>query len=207
MSKSTVQIFAILIISSLSFIACSSSDKVSNKTHYGIFKVMDNNESIEMNGVINSNSLKNFNALHKAYPDIKKIVIKECEGSEDDETNLKLSLKVHQIGFEIHINNGGLVASGGTDFFLAGIKRTVGVDTRIGVHSWGGENDNGKEVTATDFPKGHEHHLPYIKYYKNIGFTQEEAEEFYYFTINAASANDIHWMTKEELSKYKVLKE
>jgi len=207
MSKSTVNTFFILIITCLSFVACSSSDKVNNKTSYGIFKVSDNNESIEMNGVINSNSLKNFNALHKAYPNIKKINIKECEGSEDDETNLKLSLKVHQIGFEIHINNGGLVASGGTDFFLAGTKRTVGVDTKIGVHSWGGEDDNGKEVTATDFPKGHKHHLPYITYYKNIGFTQEESESFYYFTINAASANDIHWMTKEEIVKYNILKE
>lgn len=206
MSKSKIQIFLILIISYLFLIACSSSDKVSNRTHYGIFKVSDNNESIVMNGVINSNSLRNFNALHKAYPSIKKIIIKECEGSEDDETNLKLSLKIHQIGFDIHINNGGLVASGGTDFFLAGSKRTVSVDTKIGVHSWGGEDDNGKKVTATDFPNGHEYHLPYIKYYKNIGFTQEESEAFYYFTINAASTNDIHWMTQEEIVKYKVLK-
>ena len=207
MKKTKMQLSILFIICCLSVVACSKSDKDEIKTQYGIFKVLDGEKSIEMNGVINSKSLKNFEALHKAYPKVKKITIKECEGSEDDETNLKLSLKVHKLGFSIHINNGGLIASGGTDFFLAGTKRSVGVETRIGVHSWGGQDDDGKEVTATDFPIGHKHHLPYIKYYKNIGFTQKEAEDFYYYTINAASANNIHWMTSEEIEKYNMLKE
>ncbi len=199
----------LFIICCLSVVACSKSDKDETviKTQFGIFKVLDGEKGIEMNGVINSKSLTNFEALNKAYPNVKKITIKECDGSEDDETNLKLSLKVHKLGFSIHIQNGGLVASGGTDFFLAGTKRTIGEEVRIGVHSWGGQNDDGTEVTATDFPNGHEYHLPYIEYYKNIGFTQEESENFYYYTINAASANDIHWMTSEEIETYNMLTE
>lgn len=69
------------------------------------------------------------------------------------------------------------------------------------MHSWGGDN-----VTATDFPVGHAHHLPYIEYYVAVGFTQKEAEDFYYFTINAAAFDEIHWMTEEEIDLYKVLK-
>jgi hypothetical protein len=73
--------------------------------------------------------------------------------------------------------------------------------------SWAGEESGGKKISATDFPKGHKNHLPYIRYYTNVGFTQEQAETFYYFTINAASAESMHWMTKEEIKKYHILKE
>ncbi|MGK0391641.1 MAG: hypothetical protein ACI94Y_004408 [Maribacter sp.] len=38
-----------------------------------------------------------------------------------------------------------------------------------------------------------------------MGFLQTDAEAFYYFTINGASANDIHWMTNEEINLYKLL--
>jgi hypothetical protein len=33
--------------------------------------------------------------------------------------------------------------------------------------------------------------------------SQQEAEDFYYFTIYAAPHNDVHWMTEDELVKYK----
>jgi hypothetical protein len=158
-----------------------------------------------MNGVINSKSLKNFNNIYSAYPNIKNINIKTCEGSMDDETNLLLSAKVHELKINIHLMDNGLIASGGVDFFLAGIKRTMGSNTKIGVHSWAGSNDDGKEVTAKYFPVGHQFHLPYINYYKNVGFTQKDAEAFYYFTINAAKAESIHWMTIEVIIKYKLL--
>ena len=112
---------------------------------------------------------------------------------------------MHQRGTNIHLLDDGLIASGGTDFFLAGARRTKGTNTRIGVHSWAGEDDDGNSVTATDFPEGHEYHLPYIEYYVSVGFSQQEAEDFYYFTINAASADDIHWMTDQEIAQYGLL--
>ena len=95
-----------------------------------------------------------------------------------------------------------IIASGGVDFFVAGIKRSRGSNTRIGVHSWA-EPD----FTATDFPEGHEHHLPYINYYVAVGYTQKQAEDFYYFTIYAADADDIHWMTDEQIALYNILTE
>lgn len=95
----------------------------------------------------------------------------------------------------------GTIASGGTDFFLAGMKRTKGKNTRIGVHSWA----DGLGKTATDYPKGDQNHEPYINYYESIGMTRQQAEAFYYFTINAATAENIHWMTDAEIAKYKML--
>lgn len=175
-----------------------------DSSEFGIFTVIDDNTA-ELDGVINSSSLRNFNAMISSHPEIDMIRIINCDGSEDDEINLELSLLVHQRNTSIHLEEEGLIASGGTDFFLAGASRTKGTNTRIGVHSWSGEDDNGNEVEATDFPVGHEFHLPYINYYIAVGFTQQQAEDFYYFTINAAPANDIHWMTDQEIEQYGML--
>ncbi len=196
----------ITILFTAIFISCSrdddSSANLNTERQFGIFKVLENNTTVEMNGVVNSQSLNNFNTLTAAFPNIDTINIKNCEGSSDDTVNLELSLKVHQKGINIHLMDNGEIASGGVDFFIAGIQRTKGTNTRIGVHSWAGEN-----ATATDFPVGHTNHLPYINYYVSVGFTQQQAEAFYYFTINVAPASSIHWMTEEEITTYNILAE
>ena len=119
----------------------------------------------------------------------------------DDDVNLELAPLVHKKDIHIHISDNGTIASGGVDFFLAGQTRTIGNGSRIGVHSWDGED--GKE--ATDFPVGHQYHLPYIDYYVTIGMTRKQAEDFYYFTINSAPAKSIHWMTDTEISHYNLI--
>lgn len=164
-----------------------------------IFSVVDN-ETIMLNGIINTKALTEFNALYAKNKTVKIINIKNCDGSINDEVNLQLSKRIHDLKLNTHLMDNGKIASGGVDFFLAGIKRTAGKNTKIGVHSWSGD---GK--TATDFPVEHANHQPYINYYKSIGFTTEEAKAFYYFTINSASADKIHWMTAEEIKKYKML--
>ncbi|MBI9063884.1 MAG: hypothetical protein JEZ14_18015 [Marinilabiliaceae bacterium] len=164
-----------------------------------IFSVVDD-QTVLLNGVINSRSLNDFNELYAKNPGLKQVNIQQCDGSINDEINLELSKRVHELGLNTHLLDNGLIASGGVDFFLAGITRTVGENVKIGVHSWAG---GGK--TAKDFPKGHASHQSYIDYYKAIGFSKEDAEAFYYFTIDAAPADGMHWMTKEEIKKYKVL--
>lgn len=175
-------------------------------TTFGIFEVQADGSTIRMNGEIGSNSLNNFNLLLQDYPDINRIEIVECGGSSDDEVNLALSLKVHQANIGTHLLDNGLIASGGVDFFLAGVTRSKGSNTQIGVHSWAGEDEAGNAISATDFPEGDPEHLPYIEYYVNVGFTQQEAEDFYYFTINAAEPEDLHYMTEAEITQYKLLK-
>lgn len=197
-------IFSFLIVSSL-LISCSD-DSASPQTpnsnrQFGIFKVLDDNTTIEMNGTIGSSALNDFNTLEAVFPNITKINIKNCDGSSDDIVNLQLSEKVHQKGINIYLMNNGEIASGGVDFFLAGIQRTKGTNTRIGVHAWAA----GENITATDFPVGHANHLPYINYYVSVGFTQQQAEAFYYFTINAAPASSIHWMTAAEITQYNIV--
>jgi len=195
----------ILLLGFASLLSISCSKVESENPKFGIFSVLIDKTTVEMKGTIQSKSLQNFNKLYSQYPNIQKIFISNCDGSMDDEVNLLLSERIHKLKIKTHLMDNGLIASGGVDFFLAGNERTKGRNTKIGVHSWAGADKNGKEVSAKDFPIGHENHLPYITYYQKIGFTQKEAEAFYYFTINAASAETIHWMTEEEINQYKLL--
>jgi hypothetical protein len=137
------------------------------------------------------------------HPGIKTIRMVEVPGSSDDEINLQVSLKVHENGIKTHIVDNGLIASGGVDFFLAGVERTRGTNTQIGVHSWGDGNGN----SATDFPNDSPEHLPYIQYYESVGYSSQWSRDFYFFTINAASADNIHWMTETEITQYGLITE
>lgn len=170
------------------------------ETKFGIFTVM-NSTTVEMDGEIGDNTLDNFNALIAAYPDIERINMNEVPGSGNDEINLQVCKKVHDRNMTIHLMDNGFIASGGVDFFLAGTTRTKGANTQIGVHSWASGT-----ISATDFPVGHANHQPYINYYVHIGFTQQAAEDFYYFTINAADADSLHYMTEAEIAQYGILK-
>ena len=163
-----------------------------------VFSFNEEANVIALDGTINSKAFDDFKKVAEAHPNVKNIHIINCDGSINDDVNLSLSSYVYENGYNTTLKEGGLVASGGTDFFLAGNKRTLEKNVKLGVHSW----SDGKKH-ATDFPKGHDNHTPYISYYKSIGMSQQEAEDFYYFTIYAAPHNDVHWMTEEELMKYK----
>ncbi len=166
-----------------------------------IFFVSEDKETVFLDGVVNSSALEKIKAILSNHPNIKTLNIINCEGSIDDEVNLKLGQYIYAKGLRTHLMDNGIIASGGTDLFLAGNQRTKGTNTQIGVHSW-----RGIFKKATDFPAGHKHHIPYIDYYMSVGFSKAEAETFYYFTINSAPPEDMYFMTDDEIEKYGFLK-
>lgn len=173
------------------------------KTKFGIFTVKDA-ETVSMNGTIDKNSHKDFTDLLSQYPSIKRVEIQECEGASDTESSRRLSLLVHSNKINTHILDNGSVAVEGTDFFLAGIKRTMGKNAKLGVQCWSIES-HGELKPATSFNLNHANHKPYMNYYIQVGFTAQEAKGFYLFTINAANYKEIHWMTNKEIEQYDIL--
>ncbi len=201
MKKFVLKRFSLLLFAMI-VISCSSdnTNTSTTQTQFGIFRAVDQT-TVEMNGEISSSTLTNFNSLIQNYPNINRINMINVPGSSDDDTNLQVSALVYQRNIDTHLADNGEIASGGTDFFLAGRTRTMGQNARIGVHSW----SNGTQE-ATDFPVGHSEHQRYINYYVSVGFTQANAEAFYYYTINAAPASSIHWMTAAEIQQYGILR-
>jgi hypothetical protein len=187
--------------------ACKKNDTLptptEDQTQFGIFKAI-NDSTAEMGGVISGKTPAYFDQLIEVYPNLKTINMLVCEGSEDDEANLIVSKKMHNAGLSFHLFSNSLIASGAVDMYVAGKRRTREQGSQIGVHSW--RDSDPSDPIATSYPVGHAVHLPYINYYVSVGFTQQEAEDFYYFTIHAAKAEDIHWMTEEEIILYKITK-
>lgn len=152
-----------------------------------------------MTGVINSKTITDVENLIKDHPNVTTIIMKDVPGSMDDLANLEASRLVRAHGFNTYVPGDGIIASGGTDFFCAGVKRTIEDGAQIGVHSWGGD---GIEDAST-LPKDHVEHKKYLDYYKEMGIP----EDFYWFTIKAAPASDIHMMSKGELETYRLATE
>ena len=153
-----------------------------------------------MSGDIDHSVNKKLESLLKKHPDTKLVIMKEVPGSMDDVANLEAARLLRSKKIATHLPSDGVVASGGTDFFLAGVKRTLEKGAKIGVHSWA---DGGffSSKTALDYPKDDEAHQLYLEYYKDMGIPTD----FYWYTLQAAPAESIHWMTPTEITKYKIL--
>ncbi|MEM9630363.1 MAG: alpha/beta hydrolase [Pseudomonadota bacterium] len=150
------------------------------------------NNQILVNGEVDRSAIRAFSEITAQNPDIKTLVLQNVGGSVDDEANLELGRMVRKAGFTTIVPSNGLVASGGTDLFLAGKKRVLEQGACVGVHSWGGD------VEGSELPRASQEHLPYLQYYEVMSIPAE----FYWFTLNSASASEIHWMQQAETNRF-----
>jgi len=154
-----------------------------------------------MYGVIGSRIVETVNELIRSYPAVERIVLVNVPGSMDDEANLSAAKLVFDKGLNTQLLSNSDIASGGVDFFLAGNKRVLAKGANIGVHSWASE-ENGKLIQGKDLPRDHSAHKPYIDFYQYI--QMQAAAEFYFFTLEAAPAQSIHYMRQEEIDSWKL---
>ena len=88
------------------------------------------------------------------------------------------------------------IYSGGVDLFLAGVHRNMERGAVIGVHSW---SDGRKD--AKDYPRSSPEHEQNRKYIQDM----LGRDDFYWFTIYAAPADDILEMSEQQIRKYGLL--
>ena len=175
--------------------SCGREDLEGNQ--YGIFKV-SNDTTVVVNGVIDSQTGLDWNDLVRDYPNIRLVILEDCPGSEDDDANLKMALDIHRQGMNMHLRSNSIIESGAVDLYLAGHRRTRDRGAKVGVHSW----SDGSGLEGGQLPKDDPQHQTYINYFKNVGMPAQMASDFYFFTLEAASANNIHYMTEAELAQY-----
>ncbi len=156
-------------------------------------------EKAIMTGIINSDILERIADLIADNPQVHTIVMQDVGGSVDDEANLIAARYVRKKGLNTHIPADGMIASGGTDFFLAGVRRSADPGAKIGVHSW----DATDGLVGSSLSKDHPDHQSYLAYFREIGIP----EEFYWYTLDAAPPDGMHWMTEEEVIQYTITTE
>ena len=146
-------------------------------------------------GVVNRNSRREAVALLNRSPGVRTLVLTWVPGSVNDEVNLALGRALREAGMTTYLPREGMVASGGTDLLLAGARRIVECGALVGVHSWAFGPVGGNEL-----PRDDPRHRFYLDYYREIDIP----EAFYWFTLEAAPPDSIHWMTGDEMAHYGV---
>ncbi len=179
------------------FLSCSKNE---NSFKYGPFSIQDDTTAL-INGDMGNRIENQFNNLMEDYPDIRLLNFGECPGSKNDEVMMDVAKALRNSGINTHLPAEAVIESGAVDLFLSGKNRTRETGSKIGVHAWSSGNKS-----AVDYAIGHEEHELYINFYVFCGYSREEAEELYYFIINSAGPDDIHYMTEEEINEYIFIK-
>ena len=137
--------------------------------------------------------------LIENHPDVKTIVMTNISGSVNDAVNMHTGRLVHENGFTTKLLSDSDIASGGVDLFCAGVNRIVEKGAKIGVHSWCCIND----LTAIEIPKDHPAHKYQLEYF-TMALGSEKGPDFYFYTLEAAPFDSIHYMTDEEIEKWNI---
>ncbi|WP_298901321.1 hypothetical protein [uncultured Psychroserpens sp.] len=159
-------------------------------------EIKDNEAHI--NGTLGTLTFIQLKDVIKNHPNIKTLVLGNISGSVNDEVNMHTGRLVREHGFTTKVLSNSVIASGGVDLFCAGKERIVNKGAKIGVHSWGAG-----AYTATDIPKDHPAHQYQIEFF-TMCMGKEDGPEFYFYTLDSASFDDIHWMSDNEIKKRKV---
>ncbi len=171
---------------------CSSLD-------YDPLTTIVKDNQIIAEGVIDDTTPQVLGSAIDQNNQVRTLVLYNVPGSADDPSNLQIARKVRASGLATYIPANGMIASGGTDLFLAGVTRKIEKGACIGVHSWAG-GSLFKTIEGSELPRDHPEHEKYLDYYKEMNVNPE----FYWYTLNAASADNIHWMAESEIKKYNI---
>lgn len=161
------------------------------------FTLTERNGVLVARGTIDTDAPQIVQAALDAHPDIKTIVTEFLPGSIDDEANLVASRLIHQAGMTTIVPEGGYIASGGTDMFLAGTDRRVEDGACIGVHSWA-EVGLFSTTDGRDVPQDDAAHQEYVDFYTDIDINPD----FYWFTLQAADADNMHYVSKADMANF-----
>ena len=152
-----------------------------------------------MNGVIDGQTPSRVQALITNSPAVTEIVLQQCPGSADDDSNIVASRLVRAAGLNTRTESSSFIASGAVDFFLAGVQRTADPASQVNVHTWvGGNGTLGRDLARNDCQ-----HALFVAYYTAMGLADPEG--FYFFTLQFGQAPDglpTHNMTAQERALY-----
>ena len=133
------------------------------------------------------------------HPEVTTIVEGHISGSIHDDINMQTGRLIRKAGLATHITKDSDISSGGVDLFCSGKIRTMEDGAKVGVHSWSGD-----DVEAGELPIDSPLHKNQIDYFTEM-LGSPIGKEFYFYTINAAPADDIYQMDRAEMEAYMLL--
>ncbi|ASK89246.1 hypothetical protein [Sphingorhabdus sp. SMR4y] len=166
---------------------------------YGPFRVVAA-DAVEMTGTVDSYTPALFRRMMGDFPAIRRIEMLDCDGSVDEEANLRLARMIRNAGISTHVPAGGSVRSGAVELFLAGVRRTAHRDAEFVVHSWMDEDG----LEANDYPANDPVHAEYLDYYAEMGVPRGTAQEFYALTNSVPFADQLR-LSRNDMARFQIV--
>lgn len=163
---------------------------------YGPFRVIDRKRAALV-GVTGPATPREFKAMLRDYPELARLDMLECPGTDDDRANLAVGRMIRAAGLETRVPDGGSVRSGAVELFLAGATRTIEDGAEFAVHSW--LDDHGLE--ADDYAADAPEHRSYLAYYQEMGMDRGQARAFYDMT-NSVPHDQALWLGAQDMRKW-----
>ena len=161
------------------------------------FEVVDEDTAV-MTGTIGADFVHRVCDLAREQPAVTEVVLLDVPGqSTPGNETLEAGQVMRALGYTTLVPGDGQVESGGVDLFLAGEQRLIEDGGCLGVHST--EITYGDEViSAADLPRDDPEHQPFLEYFEAMGIDPG----FYWFTLSAAPAGGIHYLTPAEIEQW-----
>ena len=147
-------------------------------------------------GTTDSRSHNLIKDFVRENPDVKTLILQAMPGTQDMDTNRRVVMDLRAAGLATHVPANGRIASGAVDWFIAGNPRTIDCGAMIGVHSWGSKTGERGDKTFYDAQ------LRTQRYFLS---RMNVDPDFYEFTRGAAGPDDIHWLSVEEMLRYRLI--
>ena len=146
-----------------------------------------------VDGTLGKLFYKKFKKTLDQYPQLTTVILLDIPGSVNDEWNVKTGKLLCKKGLKTMLTPNSIVTSGGTNLFVSGKTLAIAPGAKIGVHAWSEETK-----TALSFPKNHQAHQIFLDFYRAV----EIDTSFYWFTLKAAPAEKMYFMSTTEIEQF-----
>ncbi|MBJ7538974.1 alpha/beta hydrolase [Marinomonas transparens] len=188
----------LLLCASIVLAGCvASSVQQNNGLTDGELSIEVENNTAYLSGVLGHDLVEKLTDFVKQNPNITDLVLVDIPGSVDQEATMEGARLIHRLGLNTHIARTGYVLSGGVDLFLGGIERTIGAGAGVGVHSW----SDGSSIKATEVNMADSIHATYVNFYLEMGVP----DRFYWFSLDAAPADRVYFLSPEEVYDFQLV--
>lgn len=155
--------------------------------------------SAYLSGVLGSDLVKQLSDMVRKNPNVTDLVLVDVPGSVDQEATMEGARLIRRLGLNTSIAQTGYVLSGGVDLLLGGVTRSIGAGAGIGVHAW----SDGTRIKATNLNVSDPVHAAYVNFYLEMGVP----ERFYWFSLDAAPADRVYFLSPEEVYDFQLATE
>jgi hypothetical protein len=155
--------------------------------------------SAYLSGILGHDLVQQLSDMVRNNPNVTDLVLVDVPGSVDQQATMQGARLIRHLGLNTHIASTGYVLSGGVDLFLGGVERSIGAGAWVGVHAW----SDGTNVTAKNLNVTDPVHAVYVNFYLEMGVP----ERFYWFSLDAAPADRVYFLSPEEEYDFQLVTE